>query len=175
MVGLWRWQMELEDEKSPGMVEAVYSSPEVFKPVRMVIPRIEVDTLVEDVGLDSDGRMAAPVEEKYVGWYSLGVLPGEMGSAVMAGHFDDEVGPAVFFRLGELELGDVVQVVDAQGKALEFEVLKKERYEDDMFPLRRVFEDNSGKYLNLITCDGWFSETEEDYSERLVVYTRLKV
>src|SRR5947209_7865092 len=67
-------------------------------PQRIVIPSLNVDSTIEQVGLDSQKRMDVPKNVFDVGWYDLGVRPGQIGSAVIDGHFDTPTGaPSVFY------------------------------------------------------------------------------
>src|SRR5258706_13470773 len=51
--------------------------PEVLE-----IPSIHVNAHVESIGLDpTQKRMGNPVDTRDVGWYALGFLPGQNGSA----------------------------------------------------------------------------------------------
>ena len=68
---------------------------------------------IEWVGLDRDNNMDVPKSWENVGWYSPGYLPGSVGNAVIDGHLDSPFGPAVFWRLSELNQGDMVQVTDS--------------------------------------------------------------
>ena len=50
-------------------------------------------------------RRAGPAEElpTKAGWYADGTAPGDTGPAVLAGHVDSKRGPAVFYRLREVD------------------------------------------------------------------------
>ena len=56
-------------------------------PVRLKIPVIGVDTAIEDAYITPDGRMDVPAGSVNVAWYALGPRPGQIGSAVIGGHF----------------------------------------------------------------------------------------
>lgn len=143
-------------------------------PVRLIIPRLGVDAAVEQVGLDSRGRMDVPKDVYNVGWYNQGFKPGERGSAVMAGHLDTSTGaPAVFFNLRSLSSGDEILVTDTQGKEYSFVVTKREIYAFDQVPLEEVFNTTGKPGLNLITCMGTWDQTDRNYSQREVVYSEL--
>ena len=147
----------------------------VAKPAKLVIPTLGVESEMEYVGLDDKGRMDVPKNDDNVAWWSLGVKPGETGNAVLAGHFDrKDGGPAVFYDLKDLNTGNDIEIVDEEGNKLTFEVYKKEIYKDATFPIELVFGATDEKNLNLITCDGVFDENAKNYSDRLVVFTRLK-
>src|SRR4051812_45178718 len=55
-------------------------------PVRLIIPSLNVDTKVQDVGIGKSGNMAVPSNYTDAGWYRYGATPGQVGSAVMDGH-----------------------------------------------------------------------------------------
>ncbi|MGN6607709.1 MAG: sortase domain-containing protein, partial [Jatrophihabitans sp.] len=79
-------------------------------PVRLRIPSIGVDATVMRLGRDASGAMQTPPEWQVPGWYADGPRPGQVGPAVIVGHVDSVGGPAVFFRLPELRIGDRVYV-----------------------------------------------------------------
>ena len=144
----------------------------VGDPVRLTIPKINVDATVEHLGLAADGTVAAPAGPYDVAWYSLGPRPGETGSAVISGHFGPWKSGAhsVFDRLSELKPGDIVSVTDNQGKTTSFVVRRTQIYNPgDSAP--EVFNKNDGTYLNLITCNGDWIPNQKTYTKRLVVFT----
>lgn len=139
-------------------------------PQRLVIPVINVDALVEQVGLTEGGDMEVPSSSDEVGWFKLGPRPGEKGSAVMAGHFDAKNGEAgVFNDLDKLKAGDKLYVEDEGGGTTAF-VVRESRIYDPGYA-DEVFNQNYGAQLNLITCDGVWVGDKKSYSKRLVVFT----
>jgi hypothetical protein len=144
------------------------------KPVSFRVPRLGIDTTVEEVGLDDEGAMDVPSNDVNVAWFGLGYRPGMVGSSVIAGHFDRVTGePAVFYDLNLLEPGDQVMVVDEDGKEQIFSVQEKTEYLTDQFPTGEVFGASDEKILNLITCDGTWDPVNKSYSNRLVVSAKL--
>lgn len=126
-----------------------------FPPSRLVIPKIEVDTTVEHVGVGDDGTLLVSSIPENVGWYRMGRMPGENGTAVIVGHLDMASGaPAVFYNLRQLEMGDEVYVTDERGKQMKFVIINKQSYPLDQIPLEEVFHGEGRAILNLITCDG---------------------
>lgn len=143
-------------------------------PQRLVIRKLGVDAAVESVGLDSRGRMDVPRKDENVAWYNLGYKPGQNGSAVLAGHFDTRSGsPAVFYNIGKLESGDTIEVFDTNGKSLTYTVTSSVSYDFDEVPLQEVFATKGKTMLNLITCEGTYDQANQNYSKRLVVYSKL--
>jgi LPXTG-site transpeptidase (sortase) family protein len=164
---------EIEKRISPTPISTPVPTPIIGKPVSIYIPRLEINSLVETVGLDEKQRMDVPKNPENVAWYELGPKPGENGSSVIAGHLDSSTGPAVFYRLELLENGDLIEIEDEFGENYKFRVVGKNVYEDESFPLQEVFSNNDGKKLNLITCQGKFDRNARNYSHRLVVFTEL--
>jgi LPXTG-site transpeptidase (sortase) family protein len=142
-------------------------------PVRLKIPKINVDAAFEYVGLDPLGAMDAPKGPANVAWFDLGPRPGENGSAVIAGHYGrwKNGEGSVFDNLNKLRKGDRVYVEDEGGVIISFVVRENRKY-DPEGDASDVFSSNDGKsHLNLITCEGVWDETEKSYSSRLVVFT----
>ncbi len=142
----------------------------------LVIPAIGVNAPLEPVGRLPGGAMAVPVQRQWdgVGWYQYGPRPGEQGSAVIDGHLDRPGGsPAIFWRLGDLHVGDLVMVVNTSKQTLRFQVRQVAAYHPASAPLQQIFENNSGKFLNLITCAGTWIPSIHQTTLRFVVYTVL--
>jgi len=140
-------------------------------PVRLKIPKINVDASVEYVGLTSDGAMDVPKSPSNVAWYELGPRPGEVGSAVIAGHvgWKDNV-QATFDDLPDLRKGDVIYVEDASGGTATF-VVREQRMFDLNQNASYIFDARDGKaHLNLIACTGVWDEATKTYSKRLVIF-----
>lgn len=143
-------------------------------PKKIRIPKIGVDGSVESVGLDAKKAMDVPKNADNAGWYQLGSRPGELGSAVFAGHLDRESGaPAIFFKLNKLVAGDQIFITDDKGEEYTFTVTRMAKYPYDQFPIGEVFGKSSGSSLNLITCQGNWDGSARNYSHRFVVYSEL--
>ncbi|MBY6037348.1 class F sortase [Fictibacillus nanhaiensis] len=143
-------------------------------PYSIEIPALDVKTTIEKVGTLENGQMGVPKSFDTVGWFGDGSQPGSPGNAVMAGHVDSKTGPAIFYKLDELEQGDEIIVKDKDGKSLTFEVTGKESYDRKNAPVNKIFDYSYTSKLNLITCTGDFNRDEGTHEERLVVFTELK-
>jgi len=146
------------------------------KPVQLIIPAIGVNAKIQSVGLSwrGDGSMGVPSNFTDVAWYKDGPRPGAPGSAVIDGHFDGKNTPrAVFYDLDKLKVGDIVEVVDAEGKMLQFRVVGTRTYDYRASTTDIFFGDMSKSRLNLITCAGEWMAAQKLYSERIVVFTEL--
>ncbi len=140
-------------------------------PSRIRIERLGIDAHLERVGVKVDGSLDAPIGPTNAAWFSGGPRPGEIGSAVIDGHFGwvDDV-PAVFDNLSSVVVGDKIDVIDEKGATTEFVVREVRVFEEDA-DAKEVFISYDGKsHLNLITCEGKWDEVAQKYSGRLVVF-----
>jgi sortase (surface protein transpeptidase) len=143
-------------------------------PVALRIPKIEIDATFEGpLGLNEDQSIEVPDSYEALGWYEYGPTPGEAGPAVILGHVDSFEGPAVFFRLGQLEVGDEIEVDRADGTTAVFAVTELLRARQNDFPTAQVYGDIDHAGLRLITCSGTFSRGIQRYSHNLIVFARL--
>src|SRR5262252_75716 len=95
-------------------------------PVKLEIRKLGIDATVEQVATDKNGQMGLPSDYHNVAWYAPGVIPGDKGDAVISGHLDwvvnGKLTPAVFTKLGSLNVGDEFQIVGQDSKTLDFKV-----------------------------------------------------
>ena len=141
-------------------------------PVRLKIPAISVDSAIEDALVTSDGRMDVPAGSINVAWFALGPHPGQVGSAVIGGHFGIQNGvPFVFYNLDKLKVGDKVYILDDKNQTLAFQVRSVKSF-DRNGDTTTVFTSSDGlSHLNLITCEGVWNQVNGAYPQRLVVFT----
>jgi LPXTG-site transpeptidase (sortase) family protein len=141
-------------------------------PVRLKIPTIGVDSAIEDAFITPDGRMDVPAGSVNVAWFALGPHPGQVGSAVIGGHYGIKNNvPFVFYKLNELKVGDKVYVVDDKGNNLAF-VVRLIKSFDRNADATTVFTSQDGlAHLNLVTCEGIWNRVNNNYPQRLVVFT----
>jgi LPXTG-site transpeptidase (sortase) family protein len=142
-------------------------------PVRLRIPIINVDAALVYVGLTPDGSMAMTKGPNDVAWYEPGTRPGEIGSAVIAGHYGHWKSGAdsVFDNLNKLIVGDKIYVDDDAGTTIAF-VVREIRTYDDTADASQVFGSVDDKaHLNLVSCSGVWNEAKQSYPTRLVIFT----
>lgn len=141
-------------------------------PSRIEIADINVNAVVTPVGIASDGTMAILEDPTITAWYKYGPHPGDVGSAVIAGHYGWKAGKAsVFNDLHTMKAGDKVQVYDTDSAKIVF-VVRELRLYDPKADAREVFQSSDNKaHLNLITCEGEWNNGQQTYSSRLVVFT----
>ncbi len=160
-------------QNTPALLAPVGQPPK-NNPVFLVIPRINVDAVIMPVGLTSDGSMGVPAGPTGTAWFDLGPRPGEVGSAVIAGHEGWKDGiTAVFDNLYKLQAGDQIYVQDQQGITMVFVVRHIATYRQNGDASQVFSSSDGGAHLNLITCEGVWNATEKSYSNRLVVFADL--
>lgn len=144
------------------------------EPVRIRIPSIRVDAPIARLGLGRGGRLGVPDESdrNLAGWYRGGTAPGATGNAIMDGHVDTRKGPAVFYLLGALRKGDIIEVDRRDGVAALFRVDAVELYPRTAFPSARVYGPTRDPELRVITCGGRYSG-RTGYRGNVVVYAHL--
>ena len=162
---------------SKDVADATMAAPKgqlLYYPVRLYIPSIGVDALVQNVGITASGNLGTPDNFTDVAWYDDGTVPGNVGSAIIDGHVDNGLGLAgVFKNLNKIKIGDPVYVIDENGKKLDFTVTSSAYYGYNDVPVNMLFNESDGRILRLITCGGTWVPAGKTYDERLVVTATL--
>jgi sortase (surface protein transpeptidase) len=147
-------------------------------PVEIVIDKIGVIAPVERVGVNKLNQMDVPKHAEDAAWYEPGPAPGEGGDAVIDGHLNwvplskyacptppGQKG-AVFCRLSELAVGDVIHIHSEGGAVRRFVVTSAGSVPNDK-PPAGLFSTTGPPMLTLITCAGKWDGTS--YTQRLLV------
>lgn len=143
-------------------------------PRRVRIPVIGVDATTIPLGLRPDGTIEVPTDFDQTGWWADGPEPGEPGPAVVLGHVDSIDGPAVFSRLADLNVGDVVHVDREDGTTISYRVDRTEQHPKDDFPTDAVYGRHGDEsVLRLVTCGGWFDRNARSYVDNIIVFASL--
>lgn len=164
-----------EEPDRPAMLEPVdRGGGEVAAPTGVQMPTVDIAADASPVGTENDGSLEVPDDPQVSGWWSGGAAPGEPGAAVIVGHVDSREGPGAFFRLGDLNAGEVVTVDRADGTSVDFRVDRIERHPKDEFPTAAVYDHTRQPTLRLITCSGEFDPRERSYEENTIVFLELE-
>ncbi len=146
--------------------------------VRMKIPRFDVDSKIEEIGLLPTNQLDIPKDPYKTGWYNIYDKPGFGGNAVFSAHVDyypNIRGP--FNKLFQSEIGDDVVVVMENGLEYKYRVIRKERYDVSTIPMGELIWPTNrpagNEWVTLITCGGRFLPTQPsgagEYLDRDVV------
>ncbi|BCY07440.1 class F sortase [Actinoplanes sp. L3-i22] len=142
-------------------------------PTRLDIAAIGVHTPITAIGLRDDGTLDTPPlrSDAPAGWYRGSPAPGDPGPAIVVGHVDTaRDGPAVFFRLRELKVGDTIAVRRSDRTVVRFTVVKVASYLKKAFPSEEVYGSTPTPSLRLITCGGSFDRDRGSYRSNIVVF-----
>ncbi|MFJ8029703.1 MULTISPECIES: class F sortase [unclassified Streptomyces] len=143
-------------------------------PTRVRIPSIRVNAPLMGLALTPSGSLDAPpaAQKNLAGWYEAGTMPGETGTAILAGHVDNTDGPAVFYDLGALRRGARIEVDRRDGSVAVFTVDAVEVYSARDFPDEKVYGAAGRPELRVITCGGGYSRAT-GYQGNVVVFAHL--
>jgi Sortase domain len=140
-----------------------------LRPTEVRLPTLNVRSALVDLDVGPDGALQPPADPDVAGWYVRGALPGLPGPTVIAGHVDSRSGPAVFYRLDRLAVGDRVEVTRSDGQVFAYRVATVETYPKDAFPTARVYGPTPAPELRLITCGGDFDRSIGHYEDNVIV------
>lgn len=158
-------------------IPQVVTSLAHIAPVQVLIPAIDVDSPLVNLGLNADGTLEVPNDYEKAGWFTGGNYPGDPTGppGLLAGHVDDYTGPAVFYDLKNLVAGDEVLVVRADNTVAVFVVTATAQYPKNEFPADQVYAPVPGSEIVLVTCTGEFNENARSYLDNFVVRALLNM
>ncbi|MGE5596056.1 MAG: class F sortase [Hyphomicrobiales bacterium] len=147
---------------------------------RFIIPKLNVDSLVETIGLLPDNRLDTPHNPHNTGWYDIEGYgkPGFGGNSVFSAHVDywpDIRGP--FHDIRNLVPGDEVIVQMDNGLQYHYRVISYHRYDVNNIPMGDLIwpkeRPENVEWITMITCGGRFVQTQDsgagEYLDRDVV------
>lgn len=141
-------------------------------PIAIKIDKAGVDAQVETQEI-VDGVMLNPSGPYVVSWYRETGKLGSLDNIVMAGHLDYwDVGQAVFWNLGKLEKGDIIEITGEDNVVYKYKVdwVKNFQVADlDAKSVQNIVGRTKTEELTLITCGGPFDYNRGVYLERMVV------
>lgn len=139
-----------------------YNPSEPGQPVRIIIPKINVDAAVHRMGLQTlfeDGQRyfqwAVP-SGFAAGWHENSATLGNPGNTVLNGH--NNIYGEVFRDLVELEYGDTLTLYDNEGKTYTYEVQQQELLPESGQPISTRIENTKwieatdDERITLISC-----------------------
>ena len=145
-------------------------------PIELVIEKAQIAAEIEIQDI-VDGVMQNPTGPWIVSWYEQTSELGVVGNVVMAGHVDYwNVGPSVFFNLGDLVEGDPIDVLGENETTFSYTVEWNEVYELEELTSGKITElvgPTEDPVLTLITCGGDFDYASGEYLSRRVVRASL--
>ena len=161
-------------EKQPSSeAEAEYTVP-AEQPRRILIPSLNVTSLVQKVGADKSSVMATPSNIHFTGWYTGSVAPGATGVSILNGHVGGSYSPGVFSHLKDLKKDATISIEMGDKSMRDFLVVSVQSYLADEAAVP-LFADDSEitEELHLITCEGVYDDASKTYDHRMIVVAKL--
>lgn len=143
-------------------------------PRRIIIPSLNISGCIQRVGIDQENNIAVPTNIHLAGWYADSAIPGESGVSIVAGHVLGRYLDAIFAKLNQLPVGEIIEIEMGDLSIRRFEVKSIDNY-DLASADKEIFASTDGieKQLNLITCSGEYDDQERTYKDRLLVRAQL--
>lgn len=140
---------------------------------RLSIPRIAVNAVAREVGQLPSGAMDTTPGIWDVGVFNQTVRPGQAGNALIEGHLDWFTGPAVFWHLHTLEMGDRIDFIAADGAVSHFAVSRTRTVAYNGKIPDELYTREGTPTITLITCSGTYLSAVHSYSTRLLLTASL--
>ncbi len=164
----------VETAKAPRVRETfAMGRKQMPRPVRILIPSIKLSAPVVPLGLNPDRTLQVPTNFGDTGWFRGGPEPGEVGPAVIVGHVASLRGPAVFYRLREVRVGQVVTIRLQDRSTVRYVVNSMVRVKKNAFPTARVYSKTKRPTLRLITCAGSINPTTGHHPDNYILFASL--
>jgi hypothetical protein len=153
------------------LAEALITRPTRADPWFVRIPSIGVDARLEALGPPDNQYLPVPALSQAfrVGWYDFTSVPGQPGNAVLVGHVDTYVGPAVFYELYLLRPGDPINIALGHHHYARYFVRSVRELPKSSFPTSQIFSDTRARRLWVITCGGAFDYATRHYLDNIIV------
>jgi Sortase domain len=153
----------------------------------LVIPALQVHAPVVATGA-VDGSMSIPPDVHIVGWYDGSDAtggktisaptpwPGQPGVSLLAGHINwVGQGPGALYYIGQLVVGDPVEVIGSNGVATHWRVSQPPITTPKADLPANLFVNTGPPKLALVTCGGPFDSATGHYLDNVIVWTTLAV
>lgn len=168
--------------RGPALLPAVVpDAPGV--PVSVIVTSHRVDAAVSADPFNPDSSLYVPPDPRAVSWASQDVGPGgSYGTTILVGHINYRGVPGVFSDLADYRVGQVITVVLADGRRMNYAVAAPpiEVNKDQVGPRRQELFDQSSSYglagqpksgrLLLLSCGGAFDNRTGHYESNIFVF-----
>jgi LPXTG-site transpeptidase (sortase) family protein len=153
-------------------VNQYYVAPDL--PRYLIIPKLNVKARVLQTGIIPSGAVGTANDIFDTAWYTGSAKPGGLGATVIDGHVSGWTTHGVFYSLDKLTAGDTVQIMRGDGVILNYQVMKTQTYSAQNVDMKAAMTPitNGKSGLNLITCTGQVQKSNNQYSERFIVFAQ---
>lgn len=141
-------------------------------PIRLKISKININTFIESVGLTLNNSIDTAKNVNNVAWFNLWTKPGDIGNAIISGHYGwINKKASIFNNLYKLHIGDKLSIENDQWNIINFVVRKSVIYDLNADTQEILISSDSKSHLNLITCAWAWNKITKSYPKRLVIFT----
>jgi len=151
----------------------VVNAAQTAAPAELDIPAAKISAPIVDIGLANDGSMEVPPTPDVVGWYRTSARAGQPGNAVLAGHVDWGKNAAVFWGLRDLKASDPIMLRGSDGVEHRYLVQWNRVFANNDPAALNVLRGSDESLLTLITCDGVYDRSAQNYTDRRIVQAKL--
>ena len=141
-------------------------------PPQISIPALKINQRLIGLRVNANRQLEVPQNYNDIGWWNTGPVAGDPGAAVIVGHVDSTVGPAVFYRLSSLTRGATIGVERADGTTVKFTVTRLQAFSKRHFPDKLVYRTSGKPSLHLVTCGGRYDRAT-GYRDNVVVFADM--
>ena len=144
-------------------------------PRYIIIPKYNIDTVILNVGILSNGALGTPDNVFDTAWYNQSSLPGQPGAMLVDGHVSSWTSPGVFYNLHNMAAGDIIKIVTGNNTTYTYQVISKTIYSANSVDMTAALTpvDSGVPGLNLITCTGHVIPGTSSFNERVIVFSKL--
>lgn len=159
------------------------AAPDNAPLAEFLLPKFSVSGKIVVKGIDpATNTMQPPDNKDDVAYYDFTPRPGsrcqgpdKCPNTVLSGHVDWYTGQTgVFWKLKDLKDGDAVQLKLQDGKLYTYKVVANTVYKAASAPVEEILSDTPQEAVTLITCEGVFNKSLQEYDSRRVVRAVLQ-
>lgn len=154
------------------------AAPDDSPVAEFMLPKFNISGSIVVMGVDpATNVMQSPANKDDVAYYDFSGRPGfgcpsvgKCVNTVLSGHVDWYTGQVgVFWHLKDLGEGDQVDLKLKDGTLYKYKVVANTIYKSEDAPVQDIIGDTPQESLTLITCDGVFNKTLQEYNSRRIV------
>jgi sortase (surface protein transpeptidase) len=146
---------------------------EYAAPLALSIPSLGINEVPITPLTINEGTLEVPDQAYQAGWYKDSPAPGELGPAIVVGHYDWEDGPALFINLHAIQIGQFIHIIRDDQTEVKFVVSDVKQYDRKYIPAEQTYGNSDYAGLRLMTCAGYFDKDLNSYSDNIIVYAQL--
>lgn len=141
---------------------------------KLRIPSLGIDSYIQKMGADQNGKIAVPTNVHLAGWYQKSSVIGTKGISVIVGHVSGKNTDGVFKHLNQLKPDDTFEVERGDGKRFFYQVMSSKQIKESE-AANYLFSKSRGveSQLNLITCGGTYDTVNHQYEDRIIISAKL--